>query len=169
VATVQAPASADRAEYGLEDFVEPGLHLGFFGVHGRAASVVDCQPHRPLIRGGPSMPISLPRGRRESIEFLERAARITAARAPGWQGVHCQIRAASSTKATAAVWWPRTPPAGLSLRWGRWTPSRHTPAHWPLGRAVGQRRSWASSAIRCCWRQCQYTVDSWAVSYRTGF
>jgi hypothetical protein len=29
----------------------------------------------------------------------------------------------------------RTPPTARSLRWGLWTPSCNTPAHWPLGQS----------------------------------
>ena len=42
----------------LENFFESGLYLGFFGVHGHSASIVNCQPVRPLIRGGPFYPMT---------------------------------------------------------------------------------------------------------------
>lgn len=73
---------------------------------------------------GPSMPISVPRRRREAIEFLERAARITVARAPGWQRVRCPILAASGTGAPAEPPSGRRkmPPTSRSLRGGHGLP-----------------------------------------------
>jgi hypothetical protein len=40
------------------------------------------------------------------------------------------------------------PPTARSLRWGRWTPSCHTPAHWPLGRPGGAA---AAAVWHCRW------------------
>lgn len=43
MATMQAPAPADRAEYGLEDFFESGLDLGIVGCHGSILRGQQCQ------------------------------------------------------------------------------------------------------------------------------